>query len=197
MSVAELRAELFKLQKEFVGGRISTLKKHEVAQRLSVMKAAMGMKSGTPVGEPAPPGPLPPREIPTASLSLDESTTVIKPLQPAERLLGKPGSRPAGTAERKTDAAASKVGTKKVAAAKEKKAVRMAPPKVELDESEDHIIHVADVAPRDKKVASKASAAPNTKKPKREPEPAAELKAPVVPAVIRLPGGVRPLDASI
>ena len=190
MSVSELRAELFKLQKEFVGGRISTLKKHEVAQRIAVMKAAMGMKAGTPLGEPAPPGPLPPRDIPTASVCLDDSTTVIKPLPPADR---------------KTEAASVKVPKKVVI-----KKAAMVPPKVELDAEEEHIIHVAEtlltkpdrpagtadreIAPRPKKVVSKATAAPNTKKPKKDPEPeASEPKAPAVPAVIRLPGGVRPV----
>ena len=193
MSVAELRAELFKLQREFVGGRISTLKKHEVAQRLAVMKAAMGMKAGTPVGEPVPPGPLPPRDIPTASVSLDESTTIIKPLEPAAKAPPK---------------VSKKVSKKEAPAVSERKTAR-APPKVEVeDDDEDHVIHVADLepAPRPKKVLSKATAPPNTKKPKKTAEPAAETlearyrptaldaepAAPAVPA--RLPGGVRPLE---
>jgi hypothetical protein len=179
MSVAELRAELFKLQKEFVGGRISTLKKHEVAQRLAVMKAALGMKAGTPVGEPAPPGPLPPREIPTASVSLDESTTVIKPLEPVAKAPPKPSK---------------KLPKKETPALK----ITRVPPKVEVDD-DDHVIHVTDVTPvpRPKKIMSKATGAPSVRKPKKEAEPAAEPKAPAVPAVIRLPGGVRPLDAAV
>lgn len=181
MSVAELRAELFKLQKEFVGGRISTLKKHEVAQRIAVMKAALSMKSSTPAGEPAPPGPLPPRDIPTASVSLDDSTTIIKPLEPAP----------------KAEPAKKKIVVRKKVAPAEKKP--MVPPKVELteDSSDDDAprVHVADVISR----KSKATAAPSTKKPKAEAEPKEEAKAPAVPAVmaLKLPGGVRPLAAGV
>lgn len=90
MSVADLRKEFLKLQKEFLGGRISKLKKHEVAQRLAVLRGAMTLKADTPAAEPARTGPLPARDIPVAPVSLDESTTVIRPLKPARRTIKPP-----------------------------------------------------------------------------------------------------------
>lgn len=90
MSVADLRKEFLKLQKEFIGGRVSKLKKHEVAQRLAVLRGAMSLKADTPAAEPARTGPLPARDIPVTPVSLDESTTVIRPMPPGKRTIKPP-----------------------------------------------------------------------------------------------------------
>lgn len=168
-TVADLRKEFLKLQKEFIGGRVSKLKKHEVAQRLAVLRGAMNLKADTPAAEPARTGPLPARDIPVTPVSLDESTTVIRPMPPGKRTIK--------------------------------------PPTVTLEEPAAPA-PMRKVVPKRKvvkKVVSKATAPPSTRKPQPEPSSRAgsyELSCsareaepaspPEVPA--KLPSGVRRLD---
>ena len=82
MSLIDLRKEFVKLQKEFAGGRVTKLKKHEVEHRLTVLKKAMAMKDDTALPGPARTGPASARDIPTKEVVIDGETKVTKPLKP-------------------------------------------------------------------------------------------------------------------
>ena len=132
------------------------------------------------------------RDIPTKDVSIDGETVVKKPLKPEgpDPVVKKPR----GPAKPKTVETAEPAPTPAAAPAaaeKPKKAVKV-PPKVVFDEVEI-------VSPPQRKTVirpkpkSKATAEPKTKPPAPEAEPK-EMVAPVVPPIIKLPGGVRKLD---
>jgi hypothetical protein len=191
MSVIDLRKEFVKLQKEFVGGRVTKLKKHEVEHRMSVLKQAMSLKSEVAAPEAARTGPPSARDIPTKDVSIDGETVIKKPLKPEgpDPVVKKPR----GLAKPKTVEAAEPAPAAP-AAEKPKKAVKV-PPKVVFDEVEI-------VSPPQRKTVirpkpkSKATAEPKTAPPAPEAEPK-EMIPPVVPPVIKLPGGVRKLEDTI
>lgn len=198
MSVIDLRKEFVKLQKEFVGGRVTKLKKHEVEHRLSVLKQAMSLKSEVPAPEAARTGPPSARDIPTKDVSIDGETVIKKPLKPEgpDPVVKKPR----GPAKPKTveTAEAAPAPAPAAAAEKPKKAVKV-PPKVVFDEVEivsppqRKVVKKPKAADTAEKPKSKATAEPKTAPPAPEAEPK-EMVPPVVPKVIRLPGGVRKLE---
>ena len=192
MSVIDLRKEFVKLQKEFVGGRVTKLKKHEVEHRLEVLKKAMSFKESDTAPAPARTGPPSARDIPTKEVVIDGETKITKPLKPEgpDPIVKKPrGPKKDGVAA----PASSVLGMQAPAPAptpapspvpvKEKKHV---PPKVVFNEPE---------IKEPKKIIKKIKA-PRTTPPAAEPSPAAPAPAPVVPPVItiKLPGGVRKIE---
>lgn len=191
MSVIDLRKEFVKLQKEFVGGRVTKLKKHEVEHRLAVLKQAMSLKSDVAAPEPARTGPPSARDIPTKEVSIDGETVIKKPLKPEgpDPVVKKPR----GPAKKKEEAPVAAAAPAEKAE-KPKKEMKI-PPKVVFDEVEI-------VTPSQRKTVirpkpkSKATAEPKTAPPAPEAEPK-EMVPPVVPQVIRLPGGVRKLEDTI
>jgi hypothetical protein len=199
MSVADLRKELLALQKEFLGGTISTMKKHEVAHRLDALKKAMEHKTTVP--EPAPMKPKSTgapkaRDIPTEKAVIAEDVEVTVPKAPVggKRSATKHGKRtdPKVKAEPKeVKPPKIDVEEKPAAPAEKPKKVRRVPPKVLL---EDDAEPAAVEAPKERKIVkkpSKATAAPKTDPP--APEPAAETPAPVVEKPVKMPGGCRRL----
>jgi len=205
MSVAELRKELLSLQKEILGGTISTVKKHEVAHRLDALKKAMAHKAETP--EPAPMKPKSTgapkaRDIPTEKAVIAEDVEMTVPKAPVggKRSATKHSKRadPKVKAEPK-EAKPPKVEVEEkpaaAPAAEKPKKVRRVPPKVVLEDDE-----AASPAPKERKIVkkpSKATAAPKTDLAP-EPAPAAEAPAPVVEKPVKMPGGCRRLpDAEL
>jgi hypothetical protein len=180
MSAGDLRKEFLKLQKEFVGGQVSKLKKHEVQHRLDVLKKAMTFKDSDASPAPARTGPANAREIPTKEVSIDGETTVKKPLKPeGPDPIPNP---PRGPKKIKP----MEVKEPKVAAEpKEQKAPkkRLVPPKVVFDEASIKEPKVK----KEKKPKSKATAEPNTAPPAPE-------AAPLIVTVEKLPGGCRKIS---
>jgi hypothetical protein len=177
MSAGDLRKEFLKLQKEFVGGQVGKLKKHEVQHRLDVLKKAMAYKESDPAPAPARTGPATAREIPTKEVTIDGETTVKKPLKPE-------GPDPIPNPPR----GPKKIKPMEVKEPKEPKAVkepkepkkRVVPPKVVFDEASSKEPKVK----KEKKPKSKATAEPNTEAPAPE-------AAPLIVTVTKLPGGCR------
>lgn len=187
MSVIDLRKEFVKLQKEFVGGRVTKLKKHEVEHRLSVLKQAMSLKSDVAAPEPARTGPPAARDILTKDVTIDDDTVIKKPMKPEgpDPVVKKPrGLKKVTVAE---PVEVPKLEVKPVEKTEKPKRV---PPKVVFDESE---ISAPTERKFVKKPKSKATGEPKTAPPAPEAEPK-EMIPPVVPPVIKLPGGVRKLE---
>lgn len=195
MSVIDLRKEFVKLQKEFIGGRVTKLKKHEVEHRISVLKQAMNLKEEIPAGAPARTGTYGPRDIPTKEVTIGDDTVVKKPLKPEgpDPLI----NPPRGPGKKKTVASSVELEVKEVEPKEPKKAKEpkepkkaKVPPKVVFDD-------IKTPTPVERKTVSrpksKGTAAPKTTPPAAEEEPK-EMVAPVVPPVVKLPGGVRKLD---
>ena len=183
MSVGDLRKEFVKLQKEFVGGQVTKMKKHEVEHRLGVLKKAMAFKESDAAPAPARTGPATAREIPTKEVTSDGETTGKKPLKPE-------GPDPIPNPPRgPKKVKPMEVKEPKVAAEpKEPKAVkepkkRVMPPKVVFDEVSIKEPKIK----KEKKPKSKATAEPNTAPPALE-------AAPLIVTVEKLPGGCRKIS---
>lgn len=199
MSVSDLRKELLKLQKEFLGGKsISKLHKHEVYHRIESMKKVLGAKSETPEPEPMKPistGAPKAREISVEKAKIAEDVEVSVPKAP------KGGKQSAPKHSKRTDPKVKaepkepkppKVAepAPEAAPAAEKKPRRV-PPKVILDEAPAEKIELVSEEPVRKKIIKKKAAAPaNTAEP--GPESPAPVAAPA-PAAVKLPGGCRPI----
>lgn len=191
MSVADLRKELLKLQKEFLGGPVGKLKSHEIEHRLSALKAAMAAKADIPEPPPKRAGPPAAREVKTTKVALDEDTEVTKPIAPE-------GGTVHATAYKKKKPAPAPVPApveKPVEKPAEKpaKKPRRVPPTVFLDESAES------PAPKAPKKATKPTKSKATAEPKTDlaPEPEAPAPAPVLAEKpVKLPGGCRALPAA-
>ena len=182
MSVGDLRKEFVKLQKEFVGGRVTAMKKHEVQHRLDVLKKAMTFKEADATPAPARTGPPSAREIPTKEVTIDGETTITKPLKPTEG--PEPVVRkPRGPKKIKPmEVPAAPVPAPASAPAAEPKAPkkRLVPPKVIFDEVS---------VPKVKK-ERKIKPRPSTPTADAEAAPAPVAEAPAV----KLPGCVRKIS---
>lgn len=196
MSVSDLRKELLKLQKEFLGGKsISKLHKHEVYHRIESMKKVLGAKSETPEPEPMKPistGAPKARDISVEKAKIAEDVEVSVPKAPK-------GGKASAAKHSKRDDPKVKATPKEAkppkvaepapeAAPASEKKPRRVPPKVVLDEGPAEKIELVSEEPIRKKVIKKKA------KPAETAEPGPESPAPVAaPAPVKLPGGCRPI----
>jgi hypothetical protein len=223
MSVIELRREFRKLQEEFLGGNISTMKKHDVQHRMDALKAAMSIKSETPAPPPASAGAPGAREVKSAEVSIDGETKLIKPVAPKGGMKHatsyKKGS--AKKDDKKSDVSAVSAAADTVAhvadtpapapaaasAAEKPKKQRRIPPKVELADDAPAAASVEVAAKPERKIVKKVvkkEAAPKKEKaaskataaPNTE-KPAPEPESvPVAAPKIKMPGGCRPMPGT-
>jgi len=200
MSVSDLRKELLKLQKEFLGGKsISKLHKHEVYHRIESMKKVLGAKSETPEPEPMKPistGAPKAREISVEKKAIADDVEMSVPKAP------KGGKQSAPKHSKRTDPKVKaepkepkppKVAepAPEAAPAPVEKKPRRVPPKVVLDEGPAEKIELVSDEPVRKKVIKKKAL-----KPAETTEPGPESPAPVTapaPVPVKLPGGCRPI----
>lgn len=195
MSVSDLRKELLKLQKEFLGGKsISKLHKHEVYHRIESMKKVMGAKSETPEPEPMKPistGAPKAREISVEKAKIAEDVEVSVPKAPkgGKQSAPKHSKRtdPKVKAEPKEPKPPKVVEPAPEAAPAPEKKPRRVPPKVVLDEGPAEKIELVSEEPIRKKVIKKKA------KPAETTEPGPASPAPVAAPAAKLPGGCRPI----
>lgn len=174
MSIVELKKELVGLIKNFVGGPIGKLKKHELEHRLCLLKKTVEAKCNTPEPEAASAGPPAARDVKTETVSLDGETNINMPIAPVG---GKVHSARYTKKAKDSDADSKEKPAAK--ADKPAKKARITAPKVVLPEAE----------PEAKKVVKK-----RVPKPKAAAEPAAPAAA---PAPEKLPGNVRKVADTI
>ena len=199
MSVGDLRKELLKLQKEFLGGKsVSKMPKHEVYHRLEAFKKVMTSKSETPVPEPMKPistGAPKARDISVEKTVIADDVEVSVPKAPRGGKASAPKhskrTDPKVKAEPK-EPKPPKVSEPEVAAAAapSEKKPRRVPPKVvfDKDDAPSDKIELVSEEPIRKKVIKKKKETTSTE----EPGPASP--APVAAPVAKLPGGCRPIN---
>lgn len=207
MSVGDLRKELLKLQKEFLGGKsVSKMPKHEVYHRLEAFKKVMTSKSETPVPEPMKPlstGAPKARDITVEKAVIADETEVSIPKAPKGGKASAPKHSKrtdpkikATPKEPKPPKVTEQVVTPDAAAAPSaEKKPRRVPPKVVFDDKED--------APSDKiELVSEEPVRKTVKRKivKKESAPADVTESgpasppPVAAPAVKLPGGVRPIS---
>lgn len=187
MGTDDLRKQFVAMQKEFLGGAASKLKKHELEHRMELMKKAMALKDEVPEPEKARSGPPAAREVKTKKVAIDADTEVVKPVAPKEGKAHVANYKKKAKAEPEVEAAPV---VEKPAAPKK---VRKMPPKVVLPDEPVAPKPKAEAKPKTEAKPRKPKA-PKVDAPAAEPEtPAPAPAAPVVETPIKLPGGVRRL----
>lgn len=199
MSVGDLRKELLKLQKEFLGGKsVSKMPKHEVYHRLEAFKKVMTSKSETPVPEPMKPistGAPKARDISVEKTVIADDVEVSVPKAPRGGKASAPKhskrTDPKVKAEPKEPKPPKVSEPEAAAAPAPEKKPRRVPPKVVFDKDDapsDKIELVSEEPIRKKVIKKKKETAPT-----EESGPASP--APVAAPAAKLPGGVRPINA--
>lgn len=196
MGTDDLRKQFVAMQKEFLGGAASKLKKHELEHRMELMKKAMALKDEVPEPEKARSGPPAAREVKTKKVAIDADTEVVKPVAPKEGKAHVANYKKKAKAEPEVEAAPV---VEKPAAPKK---VRKMPPKVVLPDEPVAPKPKAEAKPKvkaepkteEKPKAPRKPKAPKVEAPAAEPEtPAPAPAALVVETPVKLPGGVRRL----
>lgn len=186
MGADDLRKQFVAMQKEFLGGAASKLKKHELEHRMELMKKAMALKDEVPEPEKARSGPPAAREVKTKKVAIDADTEVVKPVAPKEGKAHVANYKKKAKAEPEVEAAPV---VEKPAAPKK---VRKMPPKVVLPD--EPVAPKPKAKAEEKPKAPRKPKAPKVEAPAAEPEtPAPAPAAPVVETPVKLPGGVRRL----